>query len=118
MPRLRLSPGLLIGALLLGIPGPRGLHYVGKVGTGFTRQILDDLLSGFRRPGRVRVEPDRRRAIELALDSARPGDGVLIAGKGRERFQIFADRAIPFDDEAVATQWLRKHCPAPRRFSA
>jgi UDP-N-acetylmuramoyl-L-alanyl-D-glutamate--2,6-diaminopimelate ligase len=66
----------------------------------------------------VRVEPDRRRAIELALDSARPGDGVLIAGKGRERFQILADRAIPFDDEAVAIHWLRKHCPAPRRFSA
>jgi bifunctional non-homologous end joining protein LigD len=37
-----------IGALLLGIPGPRGLHYVGKVGTGFTRQILDDLLPRLR----------------------------------------------------------------------
>jgi UDP-N-acetylmuramoyl-L-alanyl-D-glutamate--2,6-diaminopimelate ligase len=82
-------------------------------------QILDDLLSGFRRPGRVRVEPDRRRAIELALASACPGDGVLIAGKGRETFQIFADRALPFDDQEVALQWLRHHHrPSPQRSSA
>jgi bifunctional non-homologous end joining protein LigD len=37
-----------IGSLLLGIPGPRGLDYVGKVGTGFTREMLDDLLATLR----------------------------------------------------------------------
>ncbi|WP_239028414.1 hypothetical protein [Pseudonocardia acidicola] len=37
-----------IGALLLGIPGPRGLDYVGKVGTGFNREILEDLLPRLR----------------------------------------------------------------------
>ncbi len=37
-----------IGSLLLGIPGPRGLEYVGKVGTGFTREVLDDLLARLR----------------------------------------------------------------------
>ena len=58
-------------------------------------QILDDLLGGFRRPGEVRVEPDRRRAIEAALADARPGDAVLIAGKGRNAYQIFADRVDP-----------------------
>src|SRR5207249_5491100 len=45
-------------------------------------QILDDLLAGFHRPGRVRVEPDRRDAIETTLSMAQPGDCVLIAGKG------------------------------------
>ena len=70
-------------------------------------QILDDLLGGFRRPGKVRVEPDRKRAIEAALADARPGDAVLIAGKGRNAYQIFADRVVPFDDFAVARAWLR-----------
>jgi UDP-N-acetylmuramoyl-L-alanyl-D-glutamate--2,6-diaminopimelate ligase len=70
-------------------------------------QILDDLLGGFHRPGKVRVEPDRQRAIEAALGDARPGDAVLIAGKGRDAYQIFADRVIPFDDFAVARACLR-----------
>ena len=71
-------------------------------------QILDDLLGGFRRPGKVRVEPDRKLAIEAALADARPGDAVLIAGKGRNAYQIFADRVIPFDDFAVARAFLRR----------
>ncbi len=70
-------------------------------------QILDDLLGGFRRPGKVRVEPDRKRAIEAALADARAGDAVLIAGKGRNAYQIFADHVVPFDDFAVARAWLR-----------
>jgi len=70
-------------------------------------QILDDLLGGFHRPGKVRIEPDRKRAIEAALGDARPGDAVLIAGKGRDAYQIFADRVIPFDDFAVARACLR-----------
>jgi UDP-N-acetylmuramoyl-L-alanyl-D-glutamate--2,6-diaminopimelate ligase len=69
-------------------------------------QILDDLLAGFRRPGKVRIEPDRRVAIEAVLADGRAGDVVLIAGKGRHSYQIFADSVIPFDDHAVARQWL------------
>jgi UDP-N-acetylmuramoyl-L-alanyl-D-glutamate--2,6-diaminopimelate ligase len=80
--------------------------------------ILDDLLSGFRRPGRVRIEPDRRHAIEIALSLASPGDAVLIAGKGRHSFQILADRALPFDDKAVVAQWLRNRHRPERRASA
>jgi UDP-N-acetylmuramoyl-L-alanyl-D-glutamate--2,6-diaminopimelate ligase len=72
-------------------------------------QILDQLLAGFRRPGKVRVEPDRRRAIEAALADARGGDSVLIAGKGRHTYQILADRVVPFDDAEVAREWLRQH---------
>jgi UDP-N-acetylmuramoyl-L-alanyl-D-glutamate--2,6-diaminopimelate ligase len=72
-------------------------------------RILDQLLAGFRRPGKVRVEPDRRQAIEDALADARSGDSVLIAGKGRHTYQILADRVVPFDDAEVAREWLRHH---------
>jgi UDP-N-acetylmuramoyl-L-alanyl-D-glutamate--2,6-diaminopimelate ligase len=83
-------------------------------------QILDDLLAGFRRPGKVRVEPDRRHAIEAALADARTGDVVLIAGKGRHTYQILADRVVPFDDALVAREWLRQHASpaAPAQRSA
>jgi UDP-N-acetylmuramoyl-L-alanyl-D-glutamate--2,6-diaminopimelate ligase len=79
--------------------------------------ILTDLLAGLPRPAHVIVEPDRHRAIELALASASPGDAVVIAGKGRDAYQILADRAIPFDDREVATRCLRQH-QAARRTSA
>ena len=75
-------------------------------------QILDDLLAGFRRPGKVLVEPDRRMAIETALAHARTGDVVLIAGKGRNAYQIFSNTVTPFDDHAVARQWLRTRAAA------
>ena len=81
-------------------------------------RILDDLLSGLLRPGRVRVEPDRRQAIAAALDLAEPGDFVLIAGKGRQTFQVLADRAVPFDDHAIAAHLLGRHRPASRLSSA
>jgi UDP-N-acetylmuramoyl-L-alanyl-D-glutamate--2,6-diaminopimelate ligase len=81
-------------------------------------QILDDLLAGFRHPGRVFVEPDRRGAIAFALADARPGDAVLIAGKGHHTYQILADRVFPFDDAEVAAQWLRANRPATWRTSA
>jgi UDP-N-acetylmuramoyl-L-alanyl-D-glutamate--2,6-diaminopimelate ligase len=55
-----------------------------------------------------RVEPDRRAAIALALSMARDGDTVLIAGKGHEDYQIFADRTIHFDDREVASEGLRR----------
>jgi UDP-N-acetylmuramoyl-L-alanyl-D-glutamate--2,6-diaminopimelate ligase len=81
-------------------------------------RIIDDLLAGTLHPGRVRVEPDRRLAIEAALADALPGDAVLIAGKGRQTFQILTDRAVPFDDASVARTWLRAHRPGARRTSA
>ena len=54
------------------------------------------------------VELDRRRAIEGAIESARDGDVVVIAGKGHERGQEFADRVVPFDDRDVARETLRR----------
>jgi UDP-N-acetylmuramoyl-L-alanyl-D-glutamate--2,6-diaminopimelate ligase len=55
------------------------------------------------------VEPDRRAAIALALGRAKPGDTVLIAGKGHEQGQEFENgRKVPFDDREVAREEMRK----------
>jgi UDP-N-acetylmuramoyl-L-alanyl-D-glutamate--2,6-diaminopimelate ligase len=82
--------------------------------------ILSDLLGGFCHPASVHVDPDRRRAIHAALAAAAPGDAVLITGKGRTAYQIFANRVLPFDDFEVVRQWLRtrqrvrRTCPVRR----
>ncbi|MGE5508266.1 MAG: UDP-N-acetylmuramoyl-L-alanyl-D-glutamate--2,6-diaminopimelate ligase [Chitinophagales bacterium] len=60
-------------------------------------------------PGGWRVMVDRREAIEHALSLARPGDLVLIAGKGHETYQVFADRTIHFDDREVVREALARH---------
>ncbi|HET9235391.1 MAG TPA: UDP-N-acetylmuramoyl-L-alanyl-D-glutamate--2,6-diaminopimelate ligase [Candidatus Eisenbacteria bacterium] len=53
-------------------------------------------------------ERDRARAIALALEHARPGDTVLIAGKGHENYQIIGSTTLPFDDRLVAVEVLRR----------
>jgi UDP-N-acetylmuramoyl-L-alanyl-D-glutamate--2,6-diaminopimelate ligase len=57
--------------------------------------------------GEIEVEPDRAAAIARAVAEAADGDVVLIAGKGHEQGQEFADRTIPFDDREVAREALR-----------
>src|SRR5262249_10862602 len=51
---------------------------------------------------------DRREAIARAVELARPGDLVLIAGKGHEKYQVIGARALPFDDVAVAREALAR----------
>ena len=51
---------------------------------------------------------DRREAIAKAIELARPGDLVLIAGKGHEKYQVIGDRVLPFDDVAVAREALAR----------
>jgi UDP-N-acetylmuramoyl-L-alanyl-D-glutamate--2,6-diaminopimelate ligase len=60
----------------------------------------------------LRMELDRRAAIGAALREARPGDLVLIAGKGHETTQTIGDDVLPFDDRVVAAEWLASGRPA------
>jgi UDP-N-acetylmuramoyl-L-alanyl-D-glutamate--2,6-diaminopimelate ligase len=70
-------------------------------------QILDGVRSSAG-PERYQAEVDRRAAIRRALGLARPGDVVVIAGKGHEQGQEFAGgHKIPFDDRVVAAEELR-----------
>jgi len=72
--------------------------------------IMNDALVGIRRVDVPHVvEPDRAAAIARALQEARPGDIVILAGKGHETYQILADRTIAFDDREVARQVLRRY---------
>jgi UDP-N-acetylmuramoyl-L-alanyl-D-glutamate--2,6-diaminopimelate ligase len=85
-------------------------------------RILDEIEVGIRAAGGLRLEPaelaraargycvevDRRAAIELAIRAARPGDSVLIAGKGHEDYQILGTRREPFDDRAEARAALAR----------
>jgi UDP-N-acetylmuramoyl-L-alanyl-D-glutamate--2,6-diaminopimelate ligase len=67
------------------------------------RDVIAEIEPGaVRGGGPYAIEPDRRAAIASALAAARPGDVVVIAGKGHETGQEFADRTIPFDDRVVA----------------
>jgi UDP-N-acetylmuramoyl-L-alanyl-D-glutamate--2,6-diaminopimelate ligase len=67
--------------------------------------IAAEIVSGAE--GEVEVELDRAAAIGRAVELARPGDVVLIAGKGAEQGQEFADRTVPFDDREAAKDALR-----------
>jgi UDP-N-acetylmuramoyl-L-alanyl-D-glutamate--2,6-diaminopimelate ligase len=71
--------------------------------------IINDAIVGAQRTkAKLFIEPDRQKAIELALDEARAGDIVLLAGKGHETYQVLRDRTIDFDDRAVARQVLKR----------
>jgi UDP-N-acetylmuramoyl-L-alanyl-D-glutamate--2,6-diaminopimelate ligase len=70
--------------------------------------IMNDALVGLRRyDTNYLAEPDRERAIKKAIESAGPGDVVILAGKGHETYQILRDGPIPFDDREVARRVLR-----------
>jgi UDP-N-acetylmuramoyl-L-alanyl-D-glutamate--2,6-diaminopimelate ligase len=69
-------------------------------------RIFADMKAGVTAPDRIAWIDDRRRAISLALDTARPGDCLLIAGKGHESYQEFADTVIPFDDRQVVRELI------------
>ena len=70
--------------------------------------IMNDALVGIRRTDVPHiVEPDRAAAIARALQEAREGDIVILAGKGHEPYQVLKDRTISFDDRAVAREVLR-----------
>jgi UDP-N-acetylmuramoyl-L-alanyl-D-glutamate--2,6-diaminopimelate ligase len=70
--------------------------------------IMNDVMVGLGRFDTPNMaEPDRAKAIAYALGEAKPGDVVLLAGKGHETYQILQDRTIDFDDRETARQILR-----------
>ena len=72
------------------------------------RTIINDALVGLQKTGvKYSVEPDRRKAIALAINEARPGDIVLLAGKGHEKVQVTRAGSLPFDDVEVAREGLK-----------
>jgi len=72
-------------------------------------KIITDIIVGLQKTsGKYLIEPDREKAIGVAMDEARAGDIVLLAGKGHENYQILADRTLEFDDRNVARQALRE----------
>ena len=72
------------------------------------RAIINDALVGLQKTGvKYSVEVDRRKAIAMAIGEARPGDIVLLAGKGHEKVQVTREGSHPFDDVEVAREALK-----------
>jgi UDP-N-acetylmuramoyl-L-alanyl-D-glutamate--2,6-diaminopimelate ligase len=72
-------------------------------------KIISDVVVGVQKAGgKYLIEPDREKAIGLAMDQARAGDIVLLAGKGHENYQILADVTLEFDDREMARKALRE----------
>jgi UDP-N-acetylmuramoyl-L-alanyl-D-glutamate--2,6-diaminopimelate ligase len=70
--------------------------------------IISQVEKGFRSSHYEKIV-DRTEAIARAIALAQPRDIVLIAGKGHETYQEFADRTVPFDDIQVAGRALEDH---------
>jgi len=72
-------------------------------------KIISDIIVGLQKTaGKYLIEMDREKAIGMAMDEARAGDIVLLAGKGHEDYQILADRTLKFDDRDMARLALRE----------
>jgi UDP-N-acetylmuramoyl-L-alanyl-D-glutamate--2,6-diaminopimelate ligase len=73
--------------------------------------IILQIEDGVRESGvSYESEVDRRAAIRSAISQATPADAILIAGKGHEDYQVFADRTVHFDDREVAREILEELC--------
>ncbi len=76
-------------------------------------QIFADMGEGVSAPEKITWVDDRRRALSVALDACRPGDSLLVAGKGHETYQEFADTIVPFDDRQVLRELIRLKAGVP-----
>jgi UDP-N-acetylmuramoyl-L-alanyl-D-glutamate--2,6-diaminopimelate ligase len=71
-------------------------------------EINKQILAGVKNRGGVLVENDRRKAIEMALKMAKPGDTVILAGKGHEKTILIGKEERPWSDQEVAREILQK----------
>jgi UDP-N-acetylmuramoyl-L-alanyl-D-glutamate--2,6-diaminopimelate ligase len=72
-------------------------------------RIINDVVVGLQKVNaKYQVEPDREQALAMALEEARPGDIVLLAGKGHETYQVLGNGTIDFDDREKARAILRR----------
>ena len=70
-------------------------------------KIISDIIVGLQKTnGKYLIEPDREKAIGVAMEEACAGDIVLLAGKGHENYQMLADRTEEFDDREMARSAL------------
>jgi UDP-N-acetylmuramoyl-L-alanyl-D-glutamate--2,6-diaminopimelate ligase len=71
--------------------------------------IISQIVAGFKTPDspKIKIEPDRKKAIALAIDSAQKNDVVIIAGKGHENYQIIGKQKFPFSDQQIALDLLK-----------
>ncbi len=102
--------GRLSDLILITSDNPRGedpARIIEDVQRGITPDTRKDSSQ------RILAIVDRRAAIVRAIELARPGDLVLIAGKGHETYQIIGDQVLPFDDAAVARDGLARRRSNP-----
>jgi len=99
-PRMAQVAAELADSVIVTSDNPRGEQ---------PEDIIEDIIEGFGRSDweEVTIEPDRKIAIELAIESSGKDDIVLIAGKGHETYQIIGDKRIDFDDRQVAWDLLK-----------
>jgi len=97
--------GRLSDVIVITSDNPRGedpSHIIDEIQRGITPDTRRD--SGQQ----VLAIIDRREAVARAVELARPGDLVLLAGKGHERYQVVGDQSLPFDDVATAQEALAR----------
>jgi UDP-N-acetylmuramoyl-L-alanyl-D-glutamate--2,6-diaminopimelate ligase len=69
-------------------------------------EIMKDIKPGLAACAGVMEEPQRRKAIKMALEEMEPGDCLLIAGKGHETYQEIKGRRYPFSDVEAAKEFM------------
>ena len=95
------AAGSLSDVVILTSDNPRGEDPL---------RIINDVRVGLQKTGtKYLVEADREKAIDMAINEAKPGDIVLLAGKGHETYQVLRDGPVEFDDREVARRILRGH---------
>ncbi|MFQ3235220.1 MAG: UDP-N-acetylmuramoyl-L-alanyl-D-glutamate--2,6-diaminopimelate ligase [Paraglaciecola sp.] len=73
--------------------------------------IANDILSGCRDPQRILIELDRRQAIQRAVEQAKNGDLILVAGKGHEDYQVIGDQTLAYDERLYVKNLFERNLP-------